>query len=65
MKYRYIDFKNSIANNYHLSVARYYYDNFVWDNYRTILFRDKFLYVRAYSQLLKDDDIFDIDAIGS
>jgi len=65
VKYRYIDFKNSIANNYHLSVARYYYDNFVWDNYRTILFRDKFLYVRAYSQLLKDDDIFDIDAIGS
>ena len=65
VKYRYIDFKNSIANNYHLSVARYYYDEFAWDNYRTILFRDKFLYVRAYSQLLKDDDIFDIDAIGS
>jgi len=65
VKYRYIDFKNSIANNYHLSVARFYYDEFAWDNYRTILFRDKFLYVRAYSQLLKDDDIFDIDAIGS
>ncbi|HRR98585.1 MAG TPA: hypothetical protein P5542_07835, partial [Candidatus Syntrophosphaera sp.] len=65
VKYRYIDFKNSIANNYHLSVSRFYYDEFAWDNYRTILFREKFLYVRAYSQLLKDDDIFDIDAIGS
>ena len=65
VKYRYIDFKNSIANNYHLSISRYYYDNFAWDNYRTILFRDKFLYVRAYSQLLKDDDIFEIDAIGN
>jgi len=65
VKYRYYDFKKTIANNYHLSVSRFYYDEFAWDNYRTILFRDKFLYVRAYSQLLKDDDIFDIDAIGS
>jgi len=65
VKYRYYDFKKTIANNYHLSVSRFYYDEFAWDNYRTILFRDKFLYVRAYSQLLKDDDIFEIDAIGN
>jgi len=65
VKYRYIDFKNSIANNYHLSVSRFYYDEFAWDNYRVILYKNKYLYVRAYSQLLKDDDIFEIDAIGN
>ena len=65
VKYRYIDFKKTISNNYHLSISRYYYDNFAWDNYRVILYKNRYLYTRAYSQLLKDDFLFEIDAIGN
>jgi hypothetical protein len=65
VKYRYYDFKKTIANNYHLSVSRFYYDEFAWDNYRVILYKNRYLYTRAYSQLLKDDFLFEIDAIGN